>query len=274
MKQKPKKKNHIPQRKSLSQVFLKVSWPCEEIAQKLHDEGVRSVLEIGPGSGALTKELLKAGINVLAVEKDDRFAGFLQVEFEKKFSDKEVNFKVLNQDILEVDLGQTLEENPEITAIVGNIPYAISTPIISHILPHLKKIKLATLLVQLEFAERLASPPGRKSYGSLSVYTQLRSQVHLDFIVEKECFTPIPKVDSAVISFSRRNPEFPDGILKKIEKITKTVFSQRRKKLSNSLKPFLSTLDSSDLDIDLTRRCDTISPEEYVEIAKSLYKES
>lgn len=270
---KPKKKNskQIHQKKSLSQVFLKESWPCEEIAQNLVDNGIKAVLEIGPGSGALTKELLKKGLKVIAVEKDERFSSYLEKDFRYLFEEKQIDFTVINDDFLNLNLPEFLDSHPEITAICGNIPYAISTGIISKILPELQRLKQSILLVQLEYAERLASPPGKKSYGSLSVYTQLRSKVCFDFIVEKECFTPIPKVDSAVISFFAKESPYPEALLQKVEKITKTVFSQRRKKMSNSLKPFLSSLEPTHLTLDLSRRCDNLSPEEFVALAKELY---
>ena len=268
---KPKKKTKsIPQRKSLSQVFLKESWPCEEIADAFIAEEITSVIEIGPGGGALTKELLKRNIKVFAIEKDERFVDYLTKELAPLHPKGLLT--VIQEDILDFNFPKHLVDHPDVTGICGNIPYSISTPIVFHILPNLDKIKKATLLVQLEFAERLASPPRKKSYGSLSVYTQLRSQVCLEFIVPKECFTPIPKVDSSVISFYQKEGMLPEETLKKVEKVTKTAFSQRRKKLSNSLKPFLSTMDSVNLTADLERRCDSLTPEEFVQITKELYQ--
>ena len=265
-----KKVSSIPQRKSLSQVFLKEPWPCEEIADSFLAEKITSVIEVGPGGGALTKELLNKNIKVFAIEKDERFAEYLQKELAPLYPKGLLT--VVKEDVLDFNFPKHLVDHRDVTGICGNIPYSISTPIVSHILPNLESVKKATLLVQLEFAERLASPPKKKSYGSLSVYTQLRSQVCLEFIVPKECFKPIPKVDSAVISFYKKENKHSEELLKKVEKVTKTSFSQRRKKLSNSLKPFLSTMDSSKLTIDLERRCDSLTPQEFIQITKELYE--
>lgn len=267
----PRNLGKIQQRRSLSQVFLKESWPCEEMAEILLSEGVSSVVEIGPGSGALTKVLLDKGISVFAVEKDERFATYLTEEVASSYVDGDVSLEVLHEDVLQFDLGGFLAKNKNVQAVVGNIPYSISTQIVSHILPELSHIKKSLLLVQLEFAERLASEAGRKSYGSLSVYTQLRSQVGFEFVVEKECFVPIPKVDSAVISFAHKKSAHSKELLEKVEKITRVAFSQRRKKLSNALKPFMTAMPDVELSVDLTRRPDTLTPEEFISLAKSFF---
>ncbi len=269
----PRNLGHIYQKRSLSQVFLKESWPCEEIAEILVREGVSSVLEIGPGSGALTKELLARGLHVFAIEKDERFVTYLREELAPIYEEKGVTLEVLHEDILQFDLKTFLSDNKDVQAVVGNITYSISTPIVFHILPEISKIKKAVLLVQLEFAERLASEPGKKSYGSLSVYTQLRSQICFEFVVEKESFVPVPKVDSAVISFSSKNFIHSQEVLQKVEKLTKVAFSQRRKKLSNALKPFLTSMPEANITIDLTRRPDTVSPEEFVDLARMFFRE-
>ncbi len=267
-----KKKTQQPfQKKSLSQVFLKDTWPCEKIAKIIKDNKITHVIEIGPGGGALTRELLKQGIHVLAVEKDDRFKALLECEFEKSEEKYGAKLTVINQSILDFDLDTFLSENPKFQCICGNIPYNISTHILSFILPHLYRIKLSLLLVQLEFAQRLASPIGKKSYGSLSVYTQLRSQVTLEFTVDKKFFKPIPKVDSALVSLKSREDLNSPELLKKVEKVTKAAFSMRRKKLSNSLKPILTNHEGVELPIDLDKRCDVLTPEDFVLLTKALY---
>lgn len=271
MRLKKKKQNFIPQKKSLSQVFLKDPWPCEKIAETLVEKKISHVLEIGPGGGALTKELLKRGISVFAVEKDERFFDLLSHELSENEKDNNVKFEIINQDILEFNLLEFLEKNSSVQAVCGNIPYSISTQIVSLVLPCLEQIVCSLLLVQLEFAERLASKPNKKSYGSLSVYTQLRAHINLDFVVDKKFFKPVPKVDSALVSLQSLEKKCSDTLLRKVEKVTKVCFSQRRKKLSNSLKPFLSTLGDIEVTLDLTRRCDNLSPEEFVALTKMLF---
>lgn len=257
----------IRQKRSLSQVFLQESWPCQKIAQQICDLGIQRVLEIGPGNGILTKELLKKGLHVTAVEKDKRFADRLI----NIFSDN-AHIQIHHDDILKFDLSAWLEASKEKTAICGNIPYSISSPILQWLLPYMNRIIGAFLLVQLEFAQRLASQPNHKSYGSLSVFTQLRALVKLEFKVSKSCFYPIPKVDSAVVSLLPHLNKHSDDILQNVEKLTRQAFTQRRKKLSNSLSPFLKDdTDKKDLPVDLNRRCDSLSPEEFIMVAKALF---
>ena len=267
-----RKKSSQPfQKKSLSQVFLKDPWPCERIAETLLENNIKHVVEIGPGGGALTKEFLKRGISVFAVEKDDRFYEILQQQFSKSEEEFGAKFTVVNQSILDFDMNTFLKENPSYKCVCGNIPYNISTNILSYLLPFLSRIEFSLLLVQLEFAQRLASPIGKKSYGSLSVYTQLRSRVNLDFIVDRKYFKPVPRVDSALVSLRRRESNYSSELLKKVETVTKVAFSKRRKKLSNSLKPLLTEEIEKNLTIDLNKRCDVLTPEDFIQLTKTLY---
>ena len=262
------KRSQPLQKKSLGQVFLREDWPCTKIVDFLKKAGVTSVIEIGPGAGILTKALLKAGIKVLAVEKDTRFADRLQDL--RKVIPGAPNLTVANLDILKFDLRSWLNCQDGPLAICGNIPYNISSSVIQWFMPHLDKLKLAMIMTQLEFGERLTSAPSRKQYGSLSVYTQLRAKVKLEFRVGRSCFAPVPGVDSAVLSFYQLQKKTPNEILQKVETISKQAFSQRRKQLHNSLARWIPDLDQEILQIDLSRRCDSLSPVEFVQLAKAI----
>lgn len=262
---------HPVQKRSLSQVFLRDDWPCQKMVQYLKNQGVESVIEIGPGNGILTRVLLKEGIAVTALEKDDRFAEKLrEYAQEEKIQGK---LKVVNDDALNFDLASWIASTPGQKAICGNIPYNISSPLVMWIMPHLAKIRCSLLMVQLEFGQRLAASPATKAYGSLSVYVQLRTKAKLEFKVERACFYPIPKVDSAVVSLFPLSTVESDEVLRKTEIIARRAFTQRRKMLSNSLSPFLNDLNSSDLPVDLSRRCDSLTPHEFVQLAKILQPE-
>lgn len=264
----------IRQKKSLSQVFLKVDWPVNWVADGVAEWGATRVLEVGPGGGVLTRALMKKPWKITAVEKDDRFAEKLLEYFKLMHADYAGQIQVINQDVLKYDLNQWLGESTEVTALVGNIPYAISSPIVLWLLPYLPKLKGVKLLVQLEFAQRLAGAAGTKDYGSLSVYAQLRSQVTIDCKVGRECFSPIPKVDSAIVTLTPRTDSYSDELLRKVEKVCRVCFTMRRKKLRNAIKQFVS--DDERLQacpIDLNRRPDALKPEEYVELARFIYNE-
>ena len=243
-----------------------------KIAQKLRHLDVHSVLEIGPGNGILTRELLRLGLNVLAVEKDSRFAEKLTSFAEHSCGTEQYPgmLTVVNEDVLKFDLSSWLDRGGPTKAICGNIPYNISSPILLWLLPHIKRIEAAFLLVQLEFAERVASSPKSKSYGSLSVFTQLRAIASIEFRVARTCFYPVPRVDSAAVYLVGRDHKLSSEQLARTEKLTRQAFSQRRKKLSNSLSPFLKDTDPKHVPLDLSRRCDSLSPEEFVHLADAL----
>lgn len=262
----------LKQKKSLGQVFLREDWPCKKIAEQMKSAGVESVIEIGPGKGILTRALLEVGIHVTAIERDERFAEFLRDFYQqKKIEPGHGRFQVIHEDVLAFDLGAWAQETHGKKAVCGNIPYYISSPIVMWLLPHLKELVGSWLLVQLEFAQRLAAASNTKDYGSLSVFTQLRAKTKLEFKVPKSAFIPPPKVDSAVVSLQPLAEMLPEELLKNVEKLTRKVFTQRRKMLSNSLGSFLQNKEPSSLPIKLNARCETLSPDEFVELAKALF---
>lgn len=256
----------IRQKKSLGQVFLKATWPLQRTVETLKDWGVTRVLEIGPGGGVLTRALLDGGFKVTAVEKDTRFAE--QMHISALLS--EGRLTIVNEDILKFDLGAWLDESKETTAVVGNIPYYISSPITLAVLPFLDRLAGVFLLVQLEFAERLAAKPGTKDYGSLSVFTQLRADVALAGRVDRTAFKPVPKVHSALVALRQRSEKLAPAVLDQTEKVTRVAFQMRRKKLRNAVGQFLEPEREASCPIDLNRRPDVLTPEEYVELARFL----
>ena len=258
------------QRKALSQVFLRAEWPVHKVVDKLKSWQVSRVLEVGPGGGMLTKALVSAGLKVTAVEKDGRFAEQLVDHF-RGDTTATGRIEIVERDVLRFDLSEWLAISREPTAIVGNIPYNISSPILMWALPHLARLKGICFMVQLEFAQRLAANPDTKAYGSLSVFTQLRAKVELDCKVDRNCFTPVPKVDSALVSFRGKTNPLPDKLLSKVELVTRSSFNQRRKILKNAIKPYLGEDRERTSPIDLSRRPETLWPEEFVTLAQHLF---
>lgn len=262
----------IRQKKSLGQVFLRIEWPVAKVVEKLEELKVRRVVEIGPGGGVLTRALLDAGLNVTAIEKDDRFAEKLEEYARTRGDDRPGSLTIHNQDILKFDLKGWIESSKEPCAVVGNIPYNISTPIVMWLLPHLQNIRGAVFMVQLEFALRLAGSADTKAYGSLSVFTQLRAKVEFISKVDRFCFQPVPKVDSALVSLQERKPMLDEELLNNVEKITRMAFTQRRKKLRNATRSFIDESMEKDCPIDLNRRPDSLRPEEFVELARFAFQ--
>ena len=222
--------DRIRQKKSLGQVFLNTDWPVNHVVDTMLSWGVKKVIEIGPGGAILTKALLKAGINVTALEKDSRFAERLDDYYKLHGENYSGSLEIVNIDVLKYDLASWIEQNKsEKIAVIGNIPYNISSPILMWVLPFLKEIEGVQFLTQLEFANRIAAKKSTKAYGSLSVYCQLRSRVVKDCDVGRELFTPVPKVDSAIFTLKHRESNWTEVELKYAEKVAKAAFLMRRK---------------------------------------------
>ena len=258
------------QKKSLGQVFLNTDWPCARMVERLRDLKVERVVEIGPGPGILTRGLMGAGMHVTAVEKDDRFAARLGELSETWPEAKRGSLAVVNEDVLAFDLGAWIEGGVGRAALVGNIPYNISTPIVLKGLDHLDKLVAMLFMTQLEFALRVVARPNTKDYGSLSVYAQLRAEANMEFKVERSCFNPVPKVDSAVMLCVPKRDRLDAKFLHQVEQVTRAAFMQRRKKLRNSIRSFLDARGEAGCPVDLERRADALSPREFVLLTRFL----
>jgi 16S rRNA (adenine1518-N6/adenine1519-N6)-dimethyltransferase len=266
----------IRQKKSLGQVFLNTDWPVQKVVDTLHRWQVKSVIEIGPGGGILTRALLAEGFHVSAVERDDRFVERLQSYYSLHEKQLPGTLELIPNDVLKVDLGRWIDQYAQAgaVAVVGNIPYNISSPILMWVLPHISRLKGVQFLVQLEFAARLAGKVGTKDYGSLSIFTQLRAQVVIDCKVDRVCFTPKPKVDSALVSLKPKADSIDPVLLNKVETVTKATFTQRRKMLKNAIRQFVGDDRINDCPIDLNRRPDSIRPEEYIALTEFIFHDS
>ena len=177
------------------------------------------VLEVGPGDGRLTEEIIKAGAKkTYAVEKDSRFAGYLREKFMG-----ENRIEIIEGDFLKIKIPEDVE------IILGNIPYYISSKIIFRLKN--RNIKRAVFVVQKEFAEKMVANAGESNYGRLSVTSQLSFDVDLIQKVPKHLFTPPPKVDSAIILLKPKKTKLSE----KEENLIRTLFQHKNKKIRNSI---------------------------------------
>lgn len=222
------------------------------------------IVEIGPGLGALTAEIRKYG-NVTTIEVEEKFCEVLREQFP--------DINVLHSDVRAVDfksLGDKL-------LVFGNLPYIFSTDIIFHLILYRTVVNRAVLLLQKEFAERLASPPGSKVYGSLSVACQLWADVILGPKVKGASFHPPTQVESRIVTLKFLDgPRFPIEDPLWFEKVVRASFSQRRRMVHNSLLSggFLRENVEEALEscgINGTRRAETLSIEEFVKLSSALY---
>lgn len=214
----------VKNNKSLGQHWLKDREVLSHIADCAQLTAEDVVLEIGPGLGTLTSELLRRSKKVVAVEFDGELARKLPDQFPGK------NLEVITSDILSFDL-DTL---PADYAVVANVPYYITSKIVQLLMTADNKPRIAVLLVQKEVAQRLAARPGQMSI--LAVSAQLFSHVRLGNVVPAAYFTPPPKVDSQVVILETRKENFLGDIIEKdFFRVVKAGFSSKRKKLRSSL---------------------------------------
>ena len=243
------------------------------IIRKIADAGEISpedtVVEIGPGFGALTAEISRRAKKVIAIEIDRN----LQPVLEEVFADTE-NIDVVWEDFMKYDIGR----NPTGFKLMGNLPYYITTPIIAKILESQRKPERMVFMVQKEVAERICSPPGSKVYGAISVLAQYHCSTEIVMTVSKEVFIPKPDVDSAVMLLK---PYEEKAVKVQNEKlffdIVKAGFGQRRKMIRNSLGTIVEDrkrLDSafSASGISPDQRAEELGLAEFAALADALVK--
>lgn len=252
----------IKPKKSLGQHFLTDQNIIEKIADSIPAKEGHKVIEIGPGTGALTEELIEKFDDVLAVELDQRAIDVLR--------DKFPGLTVHHQNVLDVDWPD-LTIGKEKTHVVGNLPYYITSQILFSLLENRGCFADATLMMQKEVAERLVADIRTKDYGILSVQTQLMSSPEILFPVSRNCFRPPPNVDSAMVRlvFDKGALACSDAHLKTV---VRTAFNQRRKKLSNSLKPVVDKKQQPE-GFNYDKRPEAWTPDIYEKLTARLVKD-
>jgi 16S rRNA (adenine1518-N6/adenine1519-N6)-dimethyltransferase len=262
-------------KRSLGQNFLVGSHYPKRIVDSVAPRAEETIIEIGPGQGALTGLLVESGARVIAVELDAALIPHLS----QRFSGRE-NFRLVEADALRVDYCDLIA--PEVTArVVANLPYYISTPILQTLIAHRRCLREMTLMLQREVVERIVAPPGGKEYGFLSVLTQFYCEVEKLFDAPPGAFRPAPKVYSSVLRLRARAqtaaPVRDEALL--IE-LTKVLFAQRRKTILNNLRAgwnrlglpgasgIAELLSSSAL--DPRRRAETLSVEEIARLTDAI----
>jgi 16S rRNA (adenine1518-N6/adenine1519-N6)-dimethyltransferase len=252
-------------RKRFGQNFLHDAQIIDRIVRAITPKEGQQLVEIGPGQGAITAPLLKAGAELTAIEIDRDLAALLR----ERFVDQP-RFHLVEMDVLKFDFA-TLGAQPASLRILGNLPYNISTPLLFHLLQYADLIHDMVFMLQLEVVDRLAAGPGSDDYGRLSVMMQYRCSVEKLFKVPPGAFNPQPKVDSAIVRLVPRRPlPHPATDEALFERVVREAFSQRRKTLRNTLRQLVSPEQFEELGIDATRRAETLELGDYVRIANLL----
>lgn len=222
-----------------------------------------TVLEIGPGYGSLTAILAGIAGKVIAIELDDDLFSRLQGKFRGCG-----NVILVHGDALAYDY-----ESLQPFRVVANIPYYITTPIIFRLMEAGKLLKSMTLTIQKEVAERIVAAPGNKDYGVLSIAVQYHADAKMEFTIPRTAFKPVPKVDSAVVNITMLDrPRVAVKAEKFFFTVVRTAFSQRRKTLSNALKPLSPVIREklTGAGIDPRRRAETLTLEEFASLSDAL----
>ncbi len=250
---------NVKPKKFLGQHFLKDLNVASRIADTIDHTNITSVLEVGPGMGVLTQFLLKKNIDLKVVELDRESVTYLQENF------PELNGRILGEDFLKMDF-KTLFPGEFI--VIGNYPYNISSQIFFKILDNKDQVPFCSGMIQKEVAERIASKPGKKAYGIISVLLQAWYDIEYLFTVGAHVFDPPPKVQSAVISLTRNGRTVFPCNERLFKTVVKTAFNQRRKTMRNSLKPLLGKECEIFSDEVFNKRPEQLSVEEFIELTK------
>ena len=272
-------------KKSLGQNFLVDQNIIARIVGHVAPKSDELIIEIGPGHGILTEALLEKAGKVVAIEIDSELLQELKITLPQN------NLELILADALDLDLEQLIHSqlnlHPELkkkVRIVANLPYYISTAILTRLLSASDLIRDMILMLQREVAERIASTAGGKDYGILSVISQLYADTRVLFPVKAGSFRPIPKVESAILQLK----VYPQPLVEVLDrnlfvKVVCAAFSERRKTILNSLKSNYKTIDSKlepsqipiileQANIVLTRRAETLSSKEFALLANTFYQ--
>ena len=253
---------HQP-RKRFGQNFLHDQIIIDRIIRSINAKPDDHIVEIGPGQGALTRQLASSDCQLTVIELDRDLVARLQTQ------PALAKVRIIAADALNVDL-TALAANQQLR-VVGNLPYNISTPLIFHVLRHSACIKDMYFMLQKEVVQRMAAAPGSRDYGRLSVMLQYRCQVESLFIVKPGAFFPVPKVHSAVVRLA------PFATIKlqateigMLERVVRAAFSQRRKTIANSLKNLIANGQLESISIDPGLRAERLSVADFVAMSNLL----
>jgi len=258
--------------KSLGQNFLIDDSVLEDIVEGAEITKEDYVIEIGPGVGTLTKELLARAKKVTSIELDEKLIPILQEEL-KEFE----NFDIVHKDALKVDFNNLIGEEKSVK-VVANLPYYVTTPIIANLLNGNYNIKSITIMIQKEVGERIDAEPSTKDYGAFSLLVQYYCDTKIIRHVPPSSFIPAPKVDSIVIRLDKlKEPRVQVQSEKLFFNVVRQSFNMRRKTLWNAMKNI--GLDKEKLKIgfenagiDPTRRGETLSIEEFANLSNEFSK--
>lgn len=245
-------------KKQLGQNFLHDEHIIAQIISLINPQPNETIIEIGPGHGAISQPLQTSQAQLQLIELDRELIPILQ----QKFATCD-NVKIKHMDALQLKLTE-----PKLK-IVGNLPYNISTPLLIKLLYQAPHIEQMTFMLQKEVVQRICAEPGNKQYGRLSVMLQHRFHCTPQLTIKPQAFNPPPKVDSQIIQLTNRS-DYPQLHLPTLEKLVKQAFQQRRKTIRNNLKTSINLELLEQLKINPNQRPETITVQQYQQLAQQL----
>ncbi len=258
-------------KKRFGQNFLTDKGTARKIVELAALDASDIVVEIGPGRGAITELIVQKGCKVIALEVDRDLYSHLEVHFKEQGK-----LEIVNADALRFDFCTLLSDKREQLKVIANLPYNVATPILFRLLDFREHISRMVLMFQKEVANRIVASPGGKDYGALSIFPQLYAEIEPVLKLPPGAFYPVPKVNSAVLVFDMlEKPRFEVRDEKLLRRVVAAAFSQRRKKIANTLKPLLGDKEKladvfAKADIDSTRRPETLSVEEFCRLGNAI----
>lgn len=268
----PKDISPVRAKKHLGQHFLTDEAVAKRIGTTLTGEGYTNVVEIGPGTGMLTKHLIEYPINLVALDLDTESIEYMKESFSLEHAaqiNKTKSFTVLEADFLKSDLSQLF--NGEEFAITGNFPYNISSQIVFKAIENREYVPEFTGMFQMEVAKRICEKEGSKAYGVISILTQAFFDAEYLFTVGPEVFNPPPKVDSGVLRLRRKENYNLPCSEKLFISIVKSAFNMRRKTLRNGMKSFGLPKEETEKDL-FTKRPEQLSVQTFIDLTLMVEK--
>lgn len=259
-------KNHVVKKK-WGQIFLNDPNVINDIINFINPQKHQTIIEIGPGLGALTQPILNIIDFLIVIECDSQLSHKLLHIFGKK------KLKIFNQDVMTVNFFHLSNQFKQKLRLVGNLPYNISTKLIIYLFQYINIIYDMHFMLQKEVGNRIIAQPNNKDYGRLSILTQYYCKVFPLLKISNISFVPIPKVESIMIKFVpyHNNSAYPIVDIKLLSTITQAAFHQRRKIIRNSLSCFFSAIEIEKIGVNANIRAENLTIKQFCMLTKLLY---